>query len=44
MNTASGKSFALLMTNVDTICVNVLLEELVKEIKADFILIIDGVN
>lgn len=42
VNPASGKSFTLLMPNVDTICMNVFLEELVKEIKEDFILIMDG--
>ena len=42
MNPASGKSFTLLMPNVDTICMNVFLEELAKEIKEDFILIMDG--
>ena len=30
------------MPNVDTICMNVFLEELAKEIKEDFILIMDG--
>lgn len=30
------------MPNVDTICMNVYLEELSKEIKEDFILIMDG--
>ena len=42
MNPASGKSFTLLMPNVDTICMNVFLEELAKEIKEDFILIMEG--
>ena len=42
VNPASGKSFTLLMPNVDTICMNVFLEELAKEIKEDFILIMDG--
>ena len=30
------------MPNVDTICMNVFLEELAKEIKEDFILIMEG--
>ena len=42
VNPASGKSFNLLMPNVDTICMNVFLEQLAKEIKEDFILIMDG--
>ncbi len=39
---SSGKSFSLLMPNVDTACMNVFLEELAEEIKEDFILIMDG--
>ena len=42
VNPSNGKSFTLLMPNVDTICMNVFLEELAKEIKEDFILIMDG--
>ncbi|MBM5782475.1 MAG: IS630 family transposase [Pelagibacterales bacterium] len=42
VNPASGKSFTLLMPNVDTACMNVFLEELAEEIKEDFILIMDG--
>lgn len=41
-NPANGKHFTLLMPNVDTACMNVYLEELSKEIKTDFILIMDG--
>ncbi len=41
-NPTSGKHFTLLMPNVDTTCMNVYLKELSKEIKEDFILIMDG--
>ncbi len=42
INPCDGKSFTLLMPNVDTACMNVFLEELSEEIKEDFILIMDG--
>jgi hypothetical protein len=42
INSSNGKHFTLLMPNVDTNCMNVYLEELSKEIKEDFILIMDG--
>jgi len=38
----NGEHFTLLMPNVDTACMNVYLEELSKEIKEDFILIMDN--
>jgi len=44
VNPADGKSFTILMPNVDTDCMNVFLEELSGEIKEDFILIMDGVG
>ena len=42
VNSTNGKNFTLLMPNVDTACMNVFLEEISKEKKEDFILIMDG--
>jgi transposase len=38
----NGKHFTILLPNVNTDCMNVYLKELSKEIKGDFILIMDG--